>query len=153
MSRTFDDSLYPLTFATIFMMFPMMIFMQIVVHGMSNGFGRYKLSWLGKEILKYAPKSTKKTQKTPATTLLKNTLKKTLRKSSFGPFWTTSLACKSLPPVAPGAPSPQTPLPFVARLLPAPSTTLKACFPESRPPRGPAHPLLLKLPLLLIHGI
>lgn len=62
-SRQFDEHLYPLTFAMMFTMIPMMIVMQILVHGMSHGYGRYRLSWLGREILKYAPGNVRKPNK------------------------------------------------------------------------------------------
>ena len=36
------------------MMFPLMIVVNVLAYGMNHGYGRYKLSWLGREILKYA---------------------------------------------------------------------------------------------------
>jgi hypothetical protein len=48
------DPLYPII-PSMFMMFPLMIAVNVVAYGMNHGYGRYKLSWLGREILKYAP--------------------------------------------------------------------------------------------------
>jgi hypothetical protein len=32
-----------------------MVTVSVIMVGMQNGFGRYKLSWLGREVLKFAP--------------------------------------------------------------------------------------------------
>ena len=90
------------------------------------------------------PRETQKQEKTTKNTAgdpLGNHLKKTQKSKKKD----TNPACKSQPPVAWRAPSPQTPLPFVARLLPAPSITLKACFPESAAVLAPPASVLGRL--------
>ena len=45
---------YPQILMT-YLIFPLMIAFNVIAYGMNHGYGRYKLSWLGREILKYAP--------------------------------------------------------------------------------------------------
>jgi len=49
------DYPFPDTGMMFLIMFPLMIAFNVIVFGMTHGYGRYKLSWLGQEILKYAP--------------------------------------------------------------------------------------------------
>lgn len=61
---TYVEELFLLMSPIIFLMFLMMILMPIVIHGMSHGYGRYRLSWLGRKILRYAPGNIKRPNKT-----------------------------------------------------------------------------------------
>jgi hypothetical protein len=41
------------------LMLPLMIIVNVLAYGINHDYGRYKLSWLGREILKYAPNEDK----------------------------------------------------------------------------------------------
>ena len=46
---------YKLIWFMMLTIFPLMIVVNVLTYGMNHGYGRYKLNWLGREILKYAP--------------------------------------------------------------------------------------------------